>query len=116
MKAGAVNFLTKPFRDQDILDAVSEAIKQDRSHRAALAMRSQIEARAATLTSRERQVMEAVAHGTLNKQIAADLGISETTVKMHRGNVMRKMGARSIAELLRELACLKGNWAESSGR
>ncbi len=107
MKLGAIDFLTKPFRDQDILDAVSVAIKRDVSRREALAMKREIEERAATLTLRERQIVEAVITGNLNKQIAVSLGISETTVKMHRGNLMRKMQARSIGELLRQFSVLQ---------
>jgi FixJ family two-component response regulator len=116
MKAGAVNFLTKPFRDQDILDAVSEAIERDRLQREAIAIRREVEARTATLTSREQQILEAVALGILNKQIAAELGISVATVKMHRGNVMRKMQVRSVAELFRALACVKSTGVHSTVR
>lgn len=107
MKAGAVDFLTKPFRDQDILDAVSVAIKRDLSRRKALAIEHEVEGRAATLTSRERQVIAAVVAGNLNKQIATSLGISETTVKMHRGNAMRKMRTRSVAELVGQMGVLQ---------
>jgi FixJ family two-component response regulator len=101
MKAGAVDFLTKPVRDQDLLDAVTVAIEQDIAQQAgARLVRRQVE-RFATLTPRERQVMREAAHGRLNKQIAFDLGISEVTVKLHRSNVMRKMQAASIGELVR---------------
>jgi FixJ family two-component response regulator len=107
MKVGAIDFLTKPFRDQDILDAVSVAVRRDIARREALTTKQEAEERAATLTSREREIMEAVMKGLLNKQIAANLGIRETTVKMHRGNFMRKMHARTIAELLRHTAILR---------
>ncbi|WP_424630635.1 response regulator transcription factor [Bradyrhizobium sp. SYSU BS000235] len=101
MKAGAVDFLTKPVRDQTLLDAVTGGIKRDLAQRAdALAMRSNVE-RLETLTPRERQVLREVARGRVNKQIAFDLGISEVTVKLHRSNVMRKMQAASIGELIR---------------
>lgn len=101
MKAGAVDFLTKPVRDQTLLDAVSAGIKRDLTQRAgALTMRSNVE-RLETLTPRERQVLHEVARGRVNKQIAFDFGISEVTVKLHRSNVMRKMRASSIGELIR---------------
>jgi FixJ family two-component response regulator len=101
MKAGAVDFLTKPVRDQDLLDAVTAAIEQDIARQArARLTRRQVE-RFATLTPRERQVMREAALGRLNKQIAFDLGISEVTVKLHRSNAMRKMQAASIGELVR---------------
>lgn len=101
MKAGAVDFLTKPVRDQTLLDAVTAAIQRDIAQRtAALAVKEHVE-RFATLTSRERQVLREVACGRLNKQIAFELGISEVTVKLHRGNVMRKMQAASLGELVR---------------
>jgi FixJ family two-component response regulator len=101
MKAGAVDFLTKPVRDQTLLDAVAAGIKRDMAQRAdALAVKCNVE-RLETLTPRERQVLHEVARGRVNKQIAFDLGISEVTVKLHRGNVMRKMKAGSIGELIR---------------
>jgi FixJ family two-component response regulator len=101
MKAGAVDFLTKPVRDQTLLDAVSAAIQRDVVQRSAtLAVKGHVE-RFATLTPRERQVLREVAYGRLNKQIAFELGISEVTVKLHRGNVMRKMQAVSLGELVR---------------
>jgi FixJ family two-component response regulator len=101
MKAGAVDFLTKPFRDQSLLDAVTAGIKRDLAQRAdSRAVRQQAD-RYATLTPRERQVLRLVAQGRLNKQIAFELGISEVTVKLHRSSVMKKMQAASIGELVR---------------
>jgi FixJ family two-component response regulator len=101
MKAGAVDFLTKPVRDQTLLDAVATGITRDTAQRASARVVKQHVERLATLTPRERQVLREVAHGRLNKQIAFDLGISEITVKLHRSNVMRKMGATSVGELIR---------------
>jgi FixJ family two-component response regulator len=101
MKAGAVDFLTKPVRDQTLLDAVSVGIARDMEQRASARIVKQLAERLATLTPRERQVLREVAHGRLNKQIAFDLGISEITVKLHRSNVMRKMQAASVGELIR---------------
>jgi len=101
MKAGAVDFLTKPIREQDLIDAVATAIRMDRDRRQDLVQIIQLRERHALLTSRERQVMVLVASGLMNKQVASELSISEVTVKMHRGNVMRKMGARSVATLAR---------------
>jgi len=101
MKAGAIDFLTKPFRDQSLLDAVTAGIARDVAQRAgARVVREQAE-RYGALTAREREVLREVARGRLNKQIAFDLGISEVTVKLHRGSVMRKMDARTIGELIR---------------
>ena len=100
MKAGAVDFLTKPFEREQLLAAVRIAIDKDRTARAARAERSSIGVRIAALTPREQQVMAHVVAGHLNKQIAADLGISEKTVKVHRARVMKKMGAGSLAELV----------------
>jgi FixJ family two-component response regulator len=101
MKRGAADFLPKPFRDQDMLDAVMAAIERDRQRRTAdegtLRMRQRFE----TLTPREQQVMMLVTTGKMNKQVAADLGISEITAKIHRGAAMRKMGARTLADLVR---------------
>ena len=101
MKAGAVDFLTKPFRDQTLLDAVTIAIGRDSSQRARARTTSQYVDRYATLTPREREVMREVSLGRLNKQVAYDLGISEITVKLHRSSVMKKMQAASIGELIR---------------
>lgn len=101
MKRGAVDFLPKPFRDQDMLDAVMAAIERDRQRRAADGGISQIRQRFETLSTRERQVMMLVTTGKMNKQVAGDLEISEITVKIHRGAAMRKMGARTLADLVR---------------
>lgn len=101
MKAGAVDFLTKPVRDQTLLDAVAAAIEKDVSQRAAARRITQHAARFATLTPREREVLGEVARGRLNKQIAFDLGISEITVKLHRGNGTRKLKATSVGDLIR---------------
>ena len=107
MKAGAVDFLTKPFRDQEMLDAVNTAIDVDRANRLSNAETAGLAALAATLTPREREVMQEIAKGSMNKHIAAHLGISEVTVKLHRGNLMRKMKARSLAELVQKTERLK---------
>src|ERR1700704_2003645 len=101
MKRGAVDFLPKPFRDQDMLDAVMVAIERDRQRRTADDDVSRIQQRFQTLTPREQQVMMLVTTGKMNKQVAGDLGISEITVKIHRGAAMRKMGARTLADLVR---------------
>jgi FixJ family two-component response regulator len=106
MKAGAVDFLSKPFRDQDILDAVSVAFQKDRELRQQSAANGAVAELAGTLTRREHEVMAAVVQGLMNKQIAFNLGISEITVKLHRGNVMRKMDARSVADLVRKAELL----------
>jgi FixJ family two-component response regulator len=103
MKAGAVDFLTKPVRDQDMLDAVFAAIDRDRARRDTEAEMKRVAELAATLTPREREVASAVTRGLMNKRIAHELGITEVTVKFHRGNVMRKMQARSIAELVQKV-------------
>ena len=101
MKAGAVDFLVKPFDAERLIAAVRTALDRDRLARAERAERSSVQARIAALTARERKVMDQVVDGKLNKQIAAELGISEKTVKVHRARVMKKMGAGSIAELVR---------------
>lgn len=101
MKAGAVDFLTKPFRDQTLLDAVVAGIERDIAEREKARTVRQYVERLATLTPRERQVLYAVVRGRLNKQIAFDLGISEITVKLHRGNLMRKMQVASVVQLIR---------------
>jgi FixJ family two-component response regulator len=101
MKAGAVEFLTKPFRDQDLLDAIQQALERDRKEREQLAALEELRRRFASLTPRERAVMTRVVAGLLNKQIGAELGTSETTVKIHRHQVMEKMGAGSLPRLVR---------------
>jgi FixJ family two-component response regulator len=101
MKHGAVDFLVKPFRDQDLLEAVSAAVERDRRRREIDSSDDELEQRFARLSSREREVMLLVTAGKLNKQAAGDLGISEITVKVHRGAAMRKMGARTLPELVR---------------
>jgi len=106
MKAGAVEFLTKPFRDQDMLDAIQAAIEKDRGRRAQEKKLAELRALFDSLTSREREVIRFVTAGLMNKQIAAEMGVSEITVKVHRGNVMRKMGARSLADLVRMVETL----------
>jgi FixJ family two-component response regulator len=101
MKAGAVEFLTKPFRDQDLLDAIQQGLERDRKAREQLAAVEELRRRFASLTPRERTVMTRVVAGLLNKQIGAELGTSETTVKIHRHQVMEKMRAGSLPELVR---------------
>src|SRR5581483_5318352 len=101
MKLGAVDFLTKPIRDQDLLDAVAAAIRKDQERRADIAHVAELREKYALLTARERQVMALVAAGLMNKQVANELAISEVTIKMHRGSVMRKLGAKTVATLAR---------------
>lgn len=101
MKAGAVDFLVKPFRDQDMLDAVATAIERDRKRRAEASDDAGLQSRYATLSPREQQVMALVTAGRLNKQAAYELDLSEVTVKIHRGAAMRKMGARTLPDLVR---------------
>jgi FixJ family two-component response regulator len=101
MKAGAVDFLTKPFRDQDLLDAVARAIERDRKRRDEVKAVSNLRALYGSLTPREREVMTLVTTGLMNKQVAGEIGVSEITVKIHRGHLMRKMAARSLADLVR---------------
>jgi FixJ family two-component response regulator len=100
MKGGAVDFLTKPFRHQDMLDAVAKAIERDRSRREAEKIVTNVRVLFDTLTPREREVLALVASGLMSKQIAAELGLAEITVKIHRGHVMKKMNAKSLADLI----------------
>jgi FixJ family two-component response regulator len=113
MKAGAVDFLTKPFRDQDLLDAVQRALERDRTARAERAGMDALRARFDSLTPRERDVMARVVAGLLNKQIAGELGTSETTIKIHRHHVMEKMGAESLADLVRMADRLRSSTPKS---
>ena len=107
MKRGAVDFLPKPFHDQDMLDAVMAAIERDRERRAVDSEVAQMKQRFGTLSPREQQVMLLVTTGKMNKQVAGDLGITEITVKIHRGAAMRKMGARTLADLVKMAEVLR---------
>ena len=107
MKAGAVDFLAKPFRDQDMLDAVATAIDRDRDRRRKRRDQAELSARYETLSARERQVMALVTSGKMNKQVAGELALSEITVKIHRGSAMRKMGARTLPDLVRMAEALR---------
>jgi len=107
MKRGAIDFLPKPFHDQDMLDAVMAALERDRERRTVEGDISQLRQRCGTLSARELQVMQLVTAGKMNKQVANDLGISEITVKIHRGAAMRKMGAKTLADLVRMAEAVK---------
>ena len=107
MKAGAVEFLSKPFRDQDLLDAIQVSLEQDRVRRQKESELAELQRRLQSLTTRERELLPLVISGRPNKEIAAEIGTSEVTVKVHRGNLMRKMEAASFADLLRMAADLK---------
>ena len=107
MKGGAIDFLAKPFREQDMLDAVAAALALDLETRASISENADLKSRYETLSSREREVVALVITGKLNKQIAFDLSISEITVKIHRGNAMRKMGARNLIEFIQMAEVLK---------
>jgi FixJ family two-component response regulator len=107
MKAGAVDFLTKPFRDQDMLDAVVAAIERDRRRREHARAVSGLRGLFESLSAREQEIMALVTMGLMNKQVAAEVGLSEITVKIHRGNAMRKMGAKTLADLVRMAEVLK---------
>jgi FixJ family two-component response regulator len=106
MKAGAIDFLTKPFRNEDILNAVMTAIERDRRGRNRARTRSDLQVLFATLSPREREVMALVVTGRMNKQVAAEIGVAEITVKMHRRNIMKKMAAKSFADLVRRAEVL----------
>ena len=114
MKSGAVDFLTKPFRSQDLLDAVFAALERDGARRKMQQLHSTIREHLESLSAREREVVVRVAAGNLNKQIAADLGLSEVTVKVHRANAMRKMHATRLADLVKMIECF--NTATTQGR
>jgi FixJ family two-component response regulator len=115
MKSGAVDFLTKPFRDQDMLDAVVAAIERDRKRREVDAITANIRALFDTLTPRERDVLVGVTSGLMNKQVAAELGLAEITVKIHRGHIMKKMTAKSLADLIRMAEALGVRRPKPSG-
>ena len=106
MKGGAVDFLTKPFREQEMLDAVLAAVERDRKRREAEKISGELHARFEALSSREREILAGVSSGLMNKQIAAKLGLAEITVKIHRGHIMKKMGAKSLADLVKRAEAL----------
>jgi FixJ family two-component response regulator len=114
MKAGAVDFLTKPFRHQDMLDAVAQAIEWDRKRRDSEKALADLRGMFEALTTREREIMALVTAGLMNKQVAGQLGLSEITVKIHRGHIMRKMGVRSLADLVRAAEALDLHHTEKS--
>jgi FixJ family two-component response regulator len=109
MKAGAVDFLPKPFRDQDMLDAIAAALEADKVRRGAEKGLAELRARYESLTAREREVLRLVASGLLSKQVAGELGLSEITIKIHRASLMKKMGARTLAQLMRSVEALERN-------
>lgn len=113
MKAGAVEFLTKPFREQDLLDAIQQSITRDRARRQESGVKEELRRRYASLSDGEREVMDLVVKGLLNKQIAGKLEVSEITVKVRRGQVMRKMGADSLADLVRFAERIHGTESEA---
>jgi FixJ family two-component response regulator len=106
MKSGAIDFLTKPFRDQDMLDAVTVAIERDRKRREADKIVTNLQSLYETLTPREREILALVSAGLMNKQVAAELGLAEITVKIHRGHIMKKMNAKTLADLVRKAETL----------
>jgi FixJ family two-component response regulator len=115
MKGGAVDFLTKPFRDQDMLDAAVTAIDRDRQRRETDKIIANLRSLLETLTPREREILTLVSSGLMNKQIAAELGLAEITVKIHRGHIMKKMGSKSLADLVRKAEMLGIHRAKPSG-
>jgi two-component system, LuxR family, response regulator FixJ len=115
MQQGAFHFLQKPFRDQDLIDCIQRALEQDRTNRTQLNERSRIRERRETLTPREREVLALVASGKANKVMAADLGLSQRTVEIHRARVMEKMGASSLAQLVRMVMDLESGDASADG-
>ena len=108
MQAGAVDFIQKPFRDQDLIDRINQALEKDTSNRAALGERNDIRRRLETLTPREREVLDLVVHGKANKVIAIDLGLSERTVEIHRASIMEKLHARNLSNVVR--TALAASW------